>query len=108
MLRWKGALISLAGCGRRYRRRLCFATHGNIVFQRQQAVSLQHASALRYAFTTAVTTIVIMVVAVERPIYAWEQPLLRLFDTVVGVAIGLAAKWIASYAFYKARGEPVQ
>jgi len=58
--------------------------------------------------TTAVTTIVIMVVAVERPIDAWEQPLLRLFDTVVGVAIGLAAKWIASYAFYKARGEPVQ
>jgi uncharacterized membrane protein YccC len=58
--------------------------------------------------TTAVTTIVIMVVAVERPIDAWEQPLLRLFDTVVGVAIRLAAKWIASYAFYKARGEPVQ
>ena len=58
--------------------------------------------------TTAVTTIVIMVVAVERPIDAWEQPLLRLFDTVIGVAIGVAGKWIASFAFYKARGEPVQ
>jgi uncharacterized membrane protein YccC len=58
--------------------------------------------------TTAVTTIVIMVVALERPIDAWEQPLLRLFDTVVGVAIGVAGKWIASFAFYRARGEPVQ
>jgi uncharacterized membrane protein YccC len=58
--------------------------------------------------TTAITTIVIMVVAVERPIDAWEQPLLRLFDTLVGVAIGVAGKWIASFAFYKAKGEPVQ
>jgi uncharacterized membrane protein YccC len=58
--------------------------------------------------TTAVTTIVIMVVALKSPIEAWEQPLLRLFDTVVGVAIGVAGKWIASFAFYKARGEPVQ
>jgi uncharacterized membrane protein YccC len=58
--------------------------------------------------TTAVTTIVVMVVALERPQDAWEQPLLRLFDTVVGVAIGMGAKWIASFAFYKARGEPVR
>jgi uncharacterized membrane protein YccC len=58
--------------------------------------------------TTAVTTIVIMVVALERPVDAWQQPLLRLFDTVVGVAIGVAGKWLASFAFYKARGEPVQ
>jgi uncharacterized membrane protein YccC len=58
--------------------------------------------------TTAVTTIVIMVVALERPVNAWEQPLLRLFDTVVGIAIGVGGKWIASFAFYKARGEPVR
>jgi uncharacterized membrane protein YccC len=58
--------------------------------------------------TTAVTTVVIMVVALKSPIDAWEQPLLRLFDTVVGVAIGVAAKWIASFAFYKSRGEPVR
>jgi uncharacterized membrane protein YccC len=58
--------------------------------------------------TTAVTTIVVMVIALQRPGEAWEQPLLRLFDTVVGVAIGLGGKWIASFAFYKARGEPVQ
>lgn len=58
--------------------------------------------------TTAVTTIVVMVVALQRPGEAWEQPLLRLFDTVVGVAIGVGGKWIASFAFYRARGEPVQ
>jgi len=58
--------------------------------------------------TTAVTTIVVMVIALQRPGEAWEQPLLRLFDTVVGVAIGVGGKWIASFAFYKARGEPVQ
>jgi uncharacterized membrane protein YccC len=60
------------------------------------------------AITTAVTTIVVMVVALKNPADAWEQPLLRLFDTVVGVAIGVAGKWIASFSFYKARGEPVQ
>jgi uncharacterized membrane protein YccC len=58
--------------------------------------------------TTAVTTIVVMVIAVQNPVHAWEQPLLRLFDTVVGVAIGVGGKWIASFAFYKSRGEPVQ
>ncbi len=58
--------------------------------------------------TTAVTTIVVMVVALGSPADAWQQPLFRLFDTVVGVAIGVGGKWIASFAFYKARGEPVQ
>jgi uncharacterized membrane protein YccC len=56
--------------------------------------------------TTAVTTIVVMVVALERPVDAWEQPPFRLFDTVVGVAIGVGGKWLSSFAFYKARGEP--
>jgi uncharacterized membrane protein YccC len=58
--------------------------------------------------TTAVTTIVIMVVALQSPEDAWKQPLLRVFDTLVGVAIGMAGKWIASFAFYKARGERIQ
>jgi hypothetical protein len=39
---------------------------------------------------------------------AWKQPLLRLFDTTVGIVIGVSAKWIASFAFYRARGEPIQ
>jgi uncharacterized membrane protein YccC len=58
--------------------------------------------------TTAVTTIVVVVVAVLSPAEAWKQPLLRLFDTVVGVVIGVAVKWIASFAYYRARGEPVR
>jgi uncharacterized membrane protein YccC len=58
--------------------------------------------------TTAVTTIVVMVVAVLNPEEAWKQPLLRLFDTLVGILIGVAGKWIASFAFYRARGEPIR
>jgi uncharacterized membrane protein YccC len=57
---------------------------------------------------TAVTTIVVMVVAVLNPAEAWKQPLLRLLDTAVGVAIGVAVKWIASFAYYRGRGEPIR
>jgi hypothetical protein len=52
--------------------------------------------------------IVVMVVALKSPADAWQQPLLRLVDTVVGVAIGVAGKWLASFAYYKARGEPIR
>jgi uncharacterized membrane protein YccC len=58
--------------------------------------------------TTAITTIVVMVVAVSNPAEAWKQPPLRLFDTVVGIVIGVAAKWVASFAFYRAKGEPIR
>jgi len=58
--------------------------------------------------TTAITTIVVMVVAVANPAEAWKQPLLRLFDTVVGIVIGVAAKWVASFVFYRAKGEPIR
>lgn len=58
--------------------------------------------------TTAVTTIVIMVVAVVNPAEAWKQPLLRLFDTVVGIVIGVAGKWIASFVFNRATSEPIR
>lgn len=58
--------------------------------------------------TTAITTIVVMVVAVLSPADAWQQPLLRLVDTVVGIVIGVAGKWVTSFAFYRARGERVR
>jgi uncharacterized membrane protein YccC len=58
--------------------------------------------------TTAVTTIVVMAVAVLSPAEACKQPLLRLFDTGVGIVIGVAGKWIASFAFDRARGEPIR
>jgi hypothetical protein len=58
--------------------------------------------------TTGITTTVVLVVAAMIPEQAWQQPILRLFDTVVGIAVGVACKWCASYAFYRTIGEPVR
>jgi uncharacterized membrane protein YccC len=58
--------------------------------------------------TTGITTAVILVVAAMNPEQAWQQPFLRLFDTVVGVAVGVSCKWCASYAFYRSVGMPVR
>jgi hypothetical protein len=41
-----------------------------------------------------------MVVAAMSPNDAWQQPLLRLFDTVIGIALGVICKWIGSYLFF--------
>jgi uncharacterized membrane protein YgaE (UPF0421/DUF939 family) len=43
------------------------------------------------AVTIGITTAVVMVVAALNPVNAWEQPILRLIDTVVGVAVGVTA-----------------
>jgi uncharacterized membrane protein YccC len=45
--------------------------------------------------TAAITTAVVMVVAGISPEKAWEQPILRLVDTAVGILVGVAAAWIA-------------
>jgi uncharacterized membrane protein YccC len=58
--------------------------------------------------TTAITTAVVMVVAGMSPVDAWHQPLLRLIDTVVGIAVGVACKWIGSSAFFRLTGKPVR
>jgi hypothetical protein len=44
--------------------------------------------------TTSITTAVVMVVAGISPQHAWRQPILRLFDTLIGIAVGIAAVWI--------------
>jgi len=49
--------------------------------------------------TTGITTTAVMVVAVMSPQNAWQKPLPRLVDTVVGVAAGVSCKWIASLLF---------
>jgi uncharacterized membrane protein YccC len=49
--------------------------------------------------TTGITTAVVMVVAAMSPQDAWEQPLLRLIDTIVGIAVGLGCMRIASFVF---------
>jgi uncharacterized membrane protein YgaE (UPF0421/DUF939 family) len=56
----------------------------------------------------AITTAVVMIVAAEHPQTAWQQPLLRLADTVVGVVVGIACKWIASFLFFRAGGQGVR
>jgi uncharacterized membrane protein YccC len=55
--------------------------------------------------TTGITTVVVMVVAAMSPVDAWQQPLLRLADTVVGIAVGVACKWVGSFLFDKSIGE---
>ena len=44
--------------------------------------------------TAGITTAVIMVVAKLSPHDAWRQPILRLADTAIGVAVGLVAAWL--------------
>jgi uncharacterized membrane protein YccC len=44
--------------------------------------------------TAGITTAVVMVLAAISPQDAWHQPILRFADTVVGVAIGVAAAWV--------------
>src|SRR5258708_22398352 len=51
--------------------------------------------------TVGITTVVVMVVAAMSPVDAWQQPLLRLADTVVGSAVGVACKCFGSFLFYK-------
>jgi uncharacterized membrane protein YccC len=46
------------------------------------------------AITAAITTAVIMVVAKLSPHDDWREPILRLADTVIGVAVGVAAAWL--------------
>jgi hypothetical protein len=45
------------------------------------------------AVTAGITTAVIMVVAAVSPQHAWQQPILRLVDTGVGVGVGVVATW---------------
>jgi uncharacterized membrane protein YccC len=55
--------------------------------------------------TAGITTAVVMVVAAMSPGDAWHQPLLRLADTVVGIAIGVGCKWTGSFLFQRFSGE---
>jgi multisubunit Na+/H+ antiporter MnhB subunit len=50
------------------------------------------------AMTTGITIAVIMVVAAVSPQDSWRQPVLRLVDTAVGVAVGIAAAWLGTGA----------
>ena len=56
--------------------------------------------------TTGITTTVVMVVAAISPQDAWHQPILRLLDTVVGITVGVACKWMASFLYFRCVGKP--
>jgi uncharacterized membrane protein YccC len=45
-------------------------------------------------FTTSITTTVVMVVAAVSSEPGWRQPVLRLIDTLVGVGVGIAFRWL--------------
>jgi Fusaric acid resistance protein-like len=49
------------------------------------------------AVTAGITTAVIMVVAAISPQHAWQQPILRLADTVIGVVVGAVAAWTGTW-----------
>jgi uncharacterized membrane protein YccC len=57
--------------------------------------------------TVGITTAVIMVVAAISPENAWQQPLLRVADTFVGVVIGVAFRWGISFLFGNIAGDEV-
>lgn len=46
------------------------------------------------AVTAAITTAVVMVVAAVSPAHAWQEPILRFADTIVGVVVGVATAWV--------------
>jgi uncharacterized membrane protein YccC len=46
------------------------------------------------AITAAITTAVVLVVTAVSPQHAWQQPILRFADTIIGVAVGITAAWI--------------
>jgi multisubunit Na+/H+ antiporter MnhB subunit len=50
------------------------------------------------AVTAAIITAVIMVVAAISPQYARQQPILRLADTVISVAVGVAVAWVSAFS----------
>jgi len=88
--------LVVAGHGFRYLALILIGTLATISLGRRDEIGL-----------TAITTAVVMIVAASDPPNAWQQPLLRLVDTVIGIAIGVVCKWAASCAFYKIIGEEV-
>ena len=51
------------------------------------------------------TTAVVMVVAAMSPHDAWQQALLRVVDTVVGIAVGIACRWIGSFLLVRKQAQ---
>ena len=72
-----------------------FRLWGMILLIAIGAIALELFGRSEDIITTCITTAVVMVVAGISPEHAWKQPILRLIDTVVGIAVGAAGAWIA-------------
>lgn len=44
--------------------------------------------------TATITTAIVMVLAAVDPHDTWEQPILRLVDTLVGISVGVGVSWL--------------
>lgn len=53
--------------------------------------------------TTSITTAVVLVVAGISPQRSWAQPILRLVDTLIGIAVGITAAWTERQFFQQHR-----
>ncbi len=58
------------------------------------SVLLAVACLISYWLTTRVLTLVYSVSKDDDALEAWRQPILRLADTAIGVAVGLVAAWL--------------
>jgi uncharacterized membrane protein YccC len=57
--------------------------------------------------TAGITSAVVLVAAALSPHDAWEQPILRLADTAIGIAVGVGAAWITWRLSARADGAPL-
>jgi uncharacterized membrane protein YgaE (UPF0421/DUF939 family) len=46
------------------------------------------------AITAVIATTIVLVAAAVTPQDAWQQPILRLADTIIGIAAGVASAWL--------------
>ena len=71
-----------------------FQVWGLVVLIASGAIVLDLIGRPEDVITASITTTVVMVVAAISPQQAWRQPILRLIDTIVGIAVGVAGAWI--------------
>jgi len=72
-----------------------FRTWGLAVLIAIGAIVLELVGRSEEIITADITTAVVMVVAGISPQHAWKQPILRLIDTIVGIAVGIVGARIA-------------
>ena len=93
LLRTSATVLSFALC-LAYLLVFPFRVWGLVVLIAIGAIVLDLIGRSEDVITASITTTVVMVVAAISPQQAWRQPILRLIDTIVGIAVGIAGAWI--------------